>query len=166
MPTHAERRALPYTPEQLFDIVADIERYPEFLPWCVATRVSAREGNVITADVVIGTPYFMSPEQALGNKELVDQRTDVFAMGVILYAMLSGELPFEGDAIPNILYNIVHGERPSLQARCPGLPAAMEQAVHKALARDPERRQASMEELKHDFSRALHEGLGRQTERK
>jgi coenzyme Q-binding protein COQ10 len=58
MPTHAERRALPYTPEQLFDIVADIERYPEFLPWCVATRVSAREGNVITADVVIGFKMF------------------------------------------------------------------------------------------------------------
>ncbi len=130
------------------------------------SKVLGQQGNMTTADVVIGTPYFMSPEQALGNKELVDQRTDVFAMGVILYAMLSGELPFEGDAIPNILYNIVHGERPSLQARCPGLPAAMEQAVHKALARDPERRQASMEELKHDFSRALHEGLGRQTERK
>ena len=49
---------LPYTPEQLFDIVADIERYPEFLPWCVATRIRAREGNVITADVVIGFKMF------------------------------------------------------------------------------------------------------------
>ncbi len=58
MPTHAERRVLPYTPEQLFDIVADIERYPDFLPWCVATRVKAREGNVITADVVIGFKMF------------------------------------------------------------------------------------------------------------
>ena len=58
MPTHAERRVLPYTPEQLFDIVADIERYPEFLPWCVATRIRAREGNVITADVVIGFKMF------------------------------------------------------------------------------------------------------------
>ena len=58
MPTHAERRVLPYTPEQLFDIVADIERYPEFLPWCVATRVRSRDGNVITADVVIGFKMF------------------------------------------------------------------------------------------------------------
>lgn len=58
MPTHAERRVLPYTPEQLFDIVADIERYPDFLPWCVATRVKSREGNVITADVVIGFKMF------------------------------------------------------------------------------------------------------------
>ena len=58
MPTHAERRVLPYTPEQLFDIVADIERYPEFLPWCVATRIRTREGNLITADVVIGFKMF------------------------------------------------------------------------------------------------------------
>jgi coenzyme Q-binding protein COQ10 len=58
MPTHAERRVLPYTTEQLFDIVADIERYPDFLPWCVATRVKSREGNVITADVVIGFKMF------------------------------------------------------------------------------------------------------------
>ena len=58
MPTHAERRVLPHTPEQLFDIVADIERYPEFLPWCVATRIKTREGNLITADVVIGFKMF------------------------------------------------------------------------------------------------------------
>ena len=58
MPTHAERRVLPHTPEQLFDIVADIECYPDFLPWCVAARVRSREGNLITADVVIGFKMF------------------------------------------------------------------------------------------------------------
>jgi coenzyme Q-binding protein COQ10 len=54
MPTHAERRVLPYRAEQLFDLVADVERYPEFLPWCVAARIRAREENVILADLVIG----------------------------------------------------------------------------------------------------------------
>jgi len=54
MPTHAEKRVLPYTPEQLFDLVAQIERYPEFLPWCVASRIRSREGNVVVADLVIG----------------------------------------------------------------------------------------------------------------
>ena len=47
MPTHAEKRVLPYTPEQLFDLVADIERYPEFLPWCVGRAHPEREGNVV-----------------------------------------------------------------------------------------------------------------------
>lgn len=54
MPTHAEQRRLPYSPEQLFDLVADIEAYPQFLPWCVACRVTRREGNVLHGDLVIG----------------------------------------------------------------------------------------------------------------
>ncbi|WP_374450144.1 type II toxin-antitoxin system RatA family toxin, partial [Stella sp.] len=54
MPTHAEQRLLPYSPEQLFDLVADIERYPEFLPWCVAARIRERTGELVVADLMIG----------------------------------------------------------------------------------------------------------------
>ena len=54
MPTHAEQRLLPYTPEQLFDLVADIERYPEFLPWCVGARVRERRDDFILGDLLIG----------------------------------------------------------------------------------------------------------------
>lgn len=58
MPTHAEKKFLPYTPAELFDLVADIERYPEFLPWCVGTRIRSREGNVVVADMIIGYKAF------------------------------------------------------------------------------------------------------------
>ncbi len=58
MPTHAEQRVLPYTPEQLFALVADIERYPEFLPWCVAARVKERRADLIVADLIIGFRMF------------------------------------------------------------------------------------------------------------
>lgn len=54
MPTHAEKRTLPYTTEQLFDMVAAVEKYPEFLPWCIASRITKREGDVFYADLVIG----------------------------------------------------------------------------------------------------------------
>ncbi len=54
MPTHAEKRKLPYAPKQLFDLVADVERYPEFLPWCLSCKITRREGDVIYADLVIG----------------------------------------------------------------------------------------------------------------
>lgn len=54
MPTHAEKRKLPYTQEQLFNLVADVEKYPEFLPWCIESRITRREGDVIYADLVIG----------------------------------------------------------------------------------------------------------------
>lgn len=58
MPTHAEKRPLPYTPGQLFDLVAGVEKYPEFLPWCIATRVRKREENLIVTDMVIGFKMF------------------------------------------------------------------------------------------------------------
>ena len=54
MPTHAEQRVLPYSPEQLFALVADVERYPEFLPWCVGARVRERSPELIVADLIIG----------------------------------------------------------------------------------------------------------------
>ena len=54
MPTHAEQRVLGYSPQQLYGLVADIERYPEFLPWCIAARLRKRESDLIVADLVIG----------------------------------------------------------------------------------------------------------------
>ena len=58
MATHAERRALPYTPEQMYALVADVERYPDFLPWCRAARITRRENDVLYADLVIGFKMF------------------------------------------------------------------------------------------------------------
>ncbi|MBP0445732.1 type II toxin-antitoxin system RatA family toxin [Roseomonas sp. SSH11] len=58
MPTHAEKRRLPYTPEQMFDLVADVRRYPEFLPWCVGARVISQNENELIADLTIGFKMF------------------------------------------------------------------------------------------------------------
>ncbi len=76
MPTHAEQRRLPYTPEQLFDLVADVERYPEFLPWALACRVRSREGDTLYADLVIG---FKMVRERFTSKVVLDRprRVDV-----------------------------------------------------------------------------------------
>lgn len=58
MPSHKETRVLPYTAEQLFDLVMDIEKYPEFLPWCLAARVNTRKSNYLEADVIVGYKMF------------------------------------------------------------------------------------------------------------
>jgi len=58
MPTHAEQRVLPYTPEQLFELVADVERYPEFLPWCLAARIKEHRADLVVADMIIGFRMF------------------------------------------------------------------------------------------------------------
>jgi coenzyme Q-binding protein COQ10 len=75
MPVHAEKRYLPYTPEQLFDLVVDIERYPEFLPWCIAARIRKREGNVLFADLMIG--FKMVRERFTSKVTLGANRLDV-----------------------------------------------------------------------------------------
>lgn len=54
MPTHADRQIVPYTPEQLFDLVADVGSYPRFLPWCVAARIRSRTEALLIADLTIG----------------------------------------------------------------------------------------------------------------
>ena len=54
MPTHAERQILPFRPEQMFDLVYDVAKYPEFLPWCVAARVRSRTEQELVADLTIG----------------------------------------------------------------------------------------------------------------
>ncbi len=75
MPTHAEQKLLPYTPQQLFDLVADVDRYNEFLPWCVASRVNSRKDNVIHADLVIGFKMFrekFTSEVTLNSPDRID----------------------------------------------------------------------------------------------
>ena len=77
MPTHAEKRRLPYTPEQMFELVADVEKYPEFLPWCVATRVKSRHGDTITADMVIGYKVFRERFTSIARLDRAGMRIDI-----------------------------------------------------------------------------------------
>ena len=75
MPTHAEKRHLPWGRKQLFDLVADVERYPEFLPWVLAARVSRRQGPVFFAEMVIGFRIFrekFTSRVTLTGEERVD----------------------------------------------------------------------------------------------
>ena len=77
VPTHAEQRILPYSQRQLFDLVADVERYPEFLPWCYAARITKRDGDVFYADLVIGFKVFrerFSSKVTLNRWDSVDVR--------------------------------------------------------------------------------------------
>ena len=76
MPTHAEKRHLPHSPQQMFDLVADVAKYPEFLPWCVGTRIKEQDAKSIVADMVIG--YKMFRERFTSRVELsAPNRIDV-----------------------------------------------------------------------------------------
>lgn len=97
MPTHAEKRPLPHTPEQLFDLVADIEKYPEFLPWCLAIRVRKREPEKITADMVIGFKVFRERFVSVVRLNRPALRIDVQYMEGP-FRFLSNHWVFERDA--------------------------------------------------------------------
>jgi tetratricopeptide (TPR) repeat protein len=102
----------------------------------------------------LGTAAYMSPEQARGEE--VDARTDVWALGVVLYEMLAGQVPFRGTHAEAIAYAIRHDPPPPLRAKRPEVPEEVEQLVFRALHKDPAIRFASGREL----SRALRQVRG------
>jgi len=95
---------------------------------------------------MLGTPDFMAPEQVV-DAGAVDQRADVYALGVILYEMLTGRRPFHGIAFPMVLYAIAHEPPPSLESFRKDIPPEIVALVEKAMSKRPEERQSSMFEL-------------------
>jgi tRNA A-37 threonylcarbamoyl transferase component Bud32 len=95
--------------------------------------------------LVVGTPSYMSPEQALGKP--LDGRSDIFSLGSILYEMMTGEMAFPGQNVTTVMYKIVHETPTPLAALQPGLDPAIEAVVLKALAKHPEQRFQTCSEL-------------------
>ena len=98
---------------------------------------------------VLGTPHYMSPEQVVGEK--VDARSDLFSVGVVLYQLLAGKLPFEGDTLIGVAYKITKTEPIALDKLRPDLPLSLRRVVDRALRKQPEKRFQTGEE----FAKAL-----------
>jgi tRNA A-37 threonylcarbamoyl transferase component Bud32/HAMP domain-containing protein len=94
---------------------------------------------------VLGTPHYMSPEQVAGQK--VDPRSDLFACGVVLYQLLTGVLPFQGETLISVAYKITNAEPPSLDKLRPELPLSLRRIVERALKKQPEKRFQTGEEM-------------------
>jgi len=109
---------------------------------------------ITTAGNIIGTPEFMAPEQAQGSA--VDARTDIYALGMVLYVLLTGRLPFRSTTPLGILYQQVHTSPPPIREMNPTVPPALVQTVAYALAKRPEDRFQTAE----DFARGLENVLG------
>ena len=110
-----------------------------------ATLVKTKQG------IVMGTALYMSPEQARGQK--MDARTDIFSLGVVLYQMVTGRVPFPGQTMTDILASILMLDPPSLNQSAPEAPAELQRIVNKALRKDKEERYQTTRELLTDLKR-------------
>jgi len=103
--------------------------------------------------ITLGTASYMSPEQARG--EVVDHRTDIFSFGVLLYEMLTGQLPFKGDYEAAVLYSILHEDPEPVTALRSGVPMELERVVNKTLAKKTDERYQNVADIRVDL-KALH----------
>jgi len=107
------------------------------------TTLLTKEGSTM------GTVAYMSPEQARGEE--VDHRTDIWSLGVVLYEMFCGQLPFKGDHEQTVLYSILNKKPKPITGLKAGIPVSIEQVVSKALEKNPDERYQQVEELLDDL---------------
>jgi predicted Ser/Thr protein kinase len=107
------------------------------------------ESQVTATSQLLGTPAYMAPEQFTGVP--VDGRADLFAMGVVLYWMATGDKPFTGDTILAVQYKVVHTDPVPPRKLNPTIPQTLEAVITKCLAKDPSQRHQSGEELARDL---------------
>ncbi|HVV85176.1 MAG TPA: serine/threonine-protein kinase, partial [Kofleriaceae bacterium] len=99
-----------------------------------STTVKTQESSLL------GTPQYMAPEQATGQHSAIDGRTDVFALGAVVFEMIAGTPAFRGETIPEVVFKVVYEPAPSLDVVAPGTPDHVVQAVARALAKKPDER--------------------------
>jgi eukaryotic-like serine/threonine-protein kinase len=145
-------------PDNLFIVDHDESEFVKVLDFGVAKMASA-QAEITRAGTVFGTPHYMSPEQAEGSP--VDVRADIYSLGVIMYQLACGEVPFDAEAPLGILTQHMTERPPSLRERLPKyreLPEGYEAIVLKCLSKKPDDRYATMAELGRDLAH-LESGL-------
>jgi serine/threonine-protein kinase len=107
---------------------------------------SAPDVRMTRTNTVFGSPLYMAPEQMVSARE-ADTRTDIWALGAILYELLAGKSPFDGDTLPEVYVRISTQAPPPLRDRRPDLPPGIEQVILKCLEKDRDRRYQNVAEL-------------------
>src|SRR5215208_390445 len=114
------------------------------LPSEVGTRIMAQQS---LAGMVMGTAGYMSPEQAQGRVKEIDQRSDIFSFGCILFEAATGHKPFEGQDILDTLHKIVHAPTPLIKERNANAPDELQRIVRRCLAKDREERYQTIKDV-------------------
>jgi tetratricopeptide (TPR) repeat protein/tRNA A-37 threonylcarbamoyl transferase component Bud32 len=151
---HAHQRGILHRDLKPGNVLIDERGQPHVTDFGLAKRAQAAS-EVTQTGAILGTPAYMAPEQAAGRREMVTTATDVYGLGAILYALLTGRAPFGGDSPIHTLEQVRERTAEPPSKRNPRVPRDMEVICLKCLEKDSARRYASAEALADDLRRYI-----------
>ena len=139
------------------NVIVDVTDEGLVRTWVVdfGLAIDVESDGLTLSGTMVGTPAFMSPEQARGDLRAVDRRSDVYSLGATLYASLAGRAPFQAEGVFEVLRKVVEEDPDPLAALLPDTPRDLLTVVAKCLEKDPGRRYQSARELCDDLTRFL-----------
>ncbi|MBI4853642.1 MAG: serine/threonine protein kinase [Acidobacteria bacterium] len=141
-------------PDNVMIEIIDGQEVVKVLDFGIAKLKDSQQQNQITkTDSVLGTPHYMSPEQCSGGT--IDYLSDIYSLGIILYEMLSGHVPFQATSAPAVIVQHVTKDPTPLKKLCPDVPEPLSHVVMRALDKQPSRRQHSALDLANQLEAAL-----------
>ena len=131
----------------MYDVESDTMKITDFGIARITDSSKTKTG------MVLGTPSYMSPEQLAGKK--VDGQSDLFSLGVMLFQMVTGELPFKGDSMATLMYKIANEAHPTPQDINPDVPRCITVLINRALEKDVEKRYKTGELMAEDIGKCM-----------